>query len=376
MLLRLRPTATEADLEVLRRVAGERGYAVKLLDARRIVAELTRREGRPAAGDRSAFEDLAFVAGVLDASDAPELSERTPGREDSVLRVGEAAFGGASVSLIAGPCAVEDERRLLEIARAVKASGATCLRGGAYKPRTSPYSFQGAGREGLEALARVRAEVDLPVVTEVLDPRDVGTVAAVADVLQIGARSMANYALLAEVARTQKVVLLKRGPAASVREFLLAAEHVLARGNARVLLCERGVRGFDQVTRNVLDVGAIAHLKRVTHLPVIVDPSHAAGRPELVLPLARAGLAAGADGLMVEVHPQPNEARSDGAQAVSPADFAELARQAAALVRLDGRRLVVGKEATGERAERGKDKDSKDRELRESPGRAGEGVRP
>ncbi|HEX6885677.1 MAG TPA: 3-deoxy-7-phosphoheptulonate synthase [Planctomycetota bacterium] len=368
MLLRLRPTATEADLEVLRRVAGERGYEVRLLDARRIVAELTRRDGRPAAGDRSAFEDLSFVAGVLDASDAPELAERTPGREDSILRVGEAAFGGPFVSLIAGPCAVEDERRLLEIARAVKASGATCLRGGAYKPRTSPYSFQGAGREGLEALARVRAELELPIVTEVLDPRDVASVAAVADVLQIGARSMANYALLAEVARTQKVVLLKRGPAASVREFLLAAEHVLARGNARVLLCERGVRGFDQVTRNVLDVGAIAHLKRVTHLPVIVDPSHAAGRPELVLPLARAGLAAGADGLMIEVHPQPNEARSDGAQAVSPADFAEIARAAAALARLDGRRLVVAREAPGERG--------KDREVRETPGRAGEGVRP
>ena len=365
MLLRLRPTATEADLEVLRRLAEARGYELALLDSKRLVAELVHR-ARPVAGDRSAFEDLSFVAGVLDASDAPELVERAPGREDTVVRVGEAAFGGAFVALIAGPCAVEDEGRLLEIARSVKASGATCLRGGAYKPRTSPYSFQGSGREGLKRLARVRAAVGLPVVTEVLDPRDVEAVAAVADVLQIGARSMANYALLGEVAGTQKPLLLKRGPAASVREFLRAAEHVLARGSTQVILCERGVRGFDQVTRNVLDVGAIAHLKRSTHLPVIVDPSHAAGRAELVLPLARAGLAAGADGLMVEVHPQPNEARSDGAQALSLADFAELARAAAALVRLDGRRLVTGKEP-----EKGREA-----ERRESPGRAGEEVYP
>jgi 3-deoxy-7-phosphoheptulonate synthase len=345
MLLRLRSSPTSADLETLRRVARETGYELRFLDRGCLVVELEKESGPTRAGDRAAYEDLAFVAGVLDASDAPELGERTPGREDTIQRVGEAAFGGPYVSLIAGPCAVEDEARLLEIARAVRAAGATCLRGGAYKPRTSPYSFQGAGRDGLERLGRVRAAVGLPVVTEVLDPRDVESVAAVADVLQIGARSMANYGLLAEVARTGRAVLLKRGAAATVREFLLAAEHVLARGNERVILCERGVRGFDQVTRNVLDVGTIAHLKRVTHLPVIVDPSHAAGRADLVRPLARAGLAAGADGLIVEVHPQPNEARSDGAQAVSPADFAEIARDAAALVRLDGRRLVVGKDA-------------------------------
>jgi len=345
MLLRLRPGPTPSDLEVLQRVAAERGFELAFLDRGKIVVELVRKAGRPQPGDRGAFEDLAFVAGVLDASDAPELSERTPGREDTIQRVGEAAFGGPYVSLIAGPCAVEDEERLLEIARAVRAAGATALRGGAFKPRTSPYSFQGAGREGLERLGRVRAAVGLPIVTEVLDPRDVEAVAEVADVLQIGARSMSNYGLLAEVARTKKTVLLKRGAAATVREFLLAAEHVLARGDEHVILCERGVRGFDHVTRNVLDVGTIAHLKRVTHLPVIVDPSHAAGRAELVLPLARAGLAAGADGLIVEVHTRPNETRSDGAQAISPADFAELARAAAALVRLDGRRLVVGKEA-------------------------------
>jgi 3-deoxy-7-phosphoheptulonate synthase len=342
MLLHLRSSPSDSDLEVLRRVARERGYEARFLDRGRIVVELEHRGGRSQPGDRVAFEDLSFVAGVLEASDAPELGERTPGREDTILRVGEAAFGGPYVSLIAGPCAVEDEARLLEIARAVRAAGATLLRGGAYKPRTSPYSFQGSGREGLERLARAGKAAGLPIVTEVLDPRDVQAVASVADVLQIGARSMSNFALLAEVGASGRAVLLKRGLAATAREFLLAAEHLLARGCARVLLCERGVRGFDRVTRNVLDVGAIAYLKRATHLPVIVDPSHAAGRADLVLPLSRAGLAAGADGLIIEVHPQPNEARSDGAQAVSPADFAEIARAAAALVRLDGRRLVVG----------------------------------
>lgn len=344
MLLRLRTSSTASDLERLQHVARERGYDVRFLDARRTVVELERRSGQPNPGDRVAFEDLSFVAGVLDASDAPERAERVPGREDTILRVGEAAFGGPYVSLIAGPCAVEEEARLLAIARDVRAAGATLLRGGAFKPRTSPYSFQGTGQEGLARLARVAAATGLGIVTEVLDPRDVEAVAAVADVIQIGARSMSNFALLAEVARTGKVVLLKRGLAATAREFVLAAEHVLARGNERVLLCERGIRGFDSATRNVLDVGTIAHLKRATHLPVIVDPSHAAGRPELVLPLAKAGLAAGADGLMVEVHPQPNEARSDGAQAVSPADFAEIARAAAGLVRLDGRRIVTGAE--------------------------------
>jgi len=347
MLLRLRPSATTSDREALQRLAREHGYEPSFLGEQGLVVELVRRSGVPEPGDRVLFEDLSFVGGVLDSSDAPERAERTRGRADTILRVGEAAFGGPYVALIAGPCAVEDEGRLLEIALAVRASGATLLRGGAFKPRTSPYSFQGAGREGLERLGRVSAEVGLPVVTEVLDPRDVEAVAAVAEVLQIGARNMSNFALLAEAAQSGKTVLLKRGMMATARELLLAAEHVLARGNERVILCERGVRGFDKVTRNVLDVGTIAYLKRATHLPVIVDPSHAAGRADLVLPLSKAGLAAGADGLMVEVHSNPAEARSDGAQAISPADFAELATTAAALVRLDGRRLVTCKEALG-----------------------------
>lgn len=350
MLLRLRSTATAADHEVLGRVARERGFELAFLGRGRALVELTRRQGAGDPGDRSAFEDLAFVQAVLESGDAPELHERRAGQADTRLEVGAAAFGGGEVSLIAGPCALESEERLLELARAVRAAGATVLRGGAFKPRTSPHSFQGVGREGLAWLARVGREVGLPVVTEVLDPRDVAAVTEVADVLQIGARSMSNSALLQEVGRTGKVILLKRGAAATVREFLLAAEYVLARGNPRVLLCERGVRGFDRSTRNLLDLGAVAYLKRTTHLPVLVDPSHAAGKSELVAPLARAGLAAGADGLVVEVHCEPREARSDGAQALLPTAFAALARDLGALVRLDGRHLVLPVEARARNA--------------------------
>ncbi len=348
MLLRLRPTHTPRDVEVLLRLARERGYEARFLDRGKTLVELALEGGRPngSPGDRAAFEDLACVAAVLDASDAPELAERGA-RADTIVRVGPAAFGGPWIALVAGPCAVEDEGRLLAIARSVREAGATLLRGGAFKPRTSPYSFQGAGPEGLERLARVREAVGLPVVTEVLDPRDVERVAAVADMLQVGSRSMSNGALLCEVGRSGKPVLLKRGLCATAREFLLAAEHVLAQGNERVVLCERGVRGFDGVTRNVLDLGTLAHLKRATHLPVVVDPSHAAGRAELVPPLSKAGLAAGADGLVIEVHPAPSEVHSDGAQAITPATFAEIAKAAQVLARIEGRRLATCEGARG-----------------------------
>lgn len=342
MLLRLRSSIRDPESEVLRREAAARGYEVRFLDPKRTLVELVRPAGArpPEPSDRVAFEDLAFVAAVLEAGEAPELHERA-GRESTVVRIGEAAFGGPYVSLVAGPCAVETEARLLEIARAVRAAGATVLRGGAFKPRTSPYSFRGLGAEGLRFLARARAETGLAVVTEVLDPRDVEQVAAVADAIQIGSRSMSNGALLSEVGRLRKPVVLKRGLAATVKELLQAAEHVLSLGNEQVVLCERGVRGFDGTTRNLLDLGAVAWLKRATHLPVIVDPSHAAGRPELVAPLAKAGLAAGADGLIVEVHPEPAEARSDGRQAISAAEFMRIARCAAELARLERRRLVL-----------------------------------
>ena len=290
---------------------------------------------------RSLLEDLTGVAAILESGDARELALRGPDTPDTCVQVGAARFGGGSVALIAGPCAVEDGDRLIEIARGVRNAGALCLRGGAYKPRTSPYSFQGLGPEGLELLERAKLETGLAIVTEVLDPREIERVAAVCDMFQIGSRSMSNSALLREVGRQRKPVLLKRGMAATAREFLLAAEYVLAGGNAEVVLCERGIRGFDNVTRNVLDLGTVVWLKQATHLPVIVDPSHAAGDARYVRALARAGIAAGADGMILEVHSRPADAHSDGAQAVSIAEFEAIVSDARALCELDGRRLLT-----------------------------------
>ena len=340
MLLRLKKALPQRQLDAVLTEARRLGYEYSFLDTGRQLLELTGTPGRPE--HRSRFEDLVGVATVLDAGDARERHQRAPGQADHVVQVGGAFFGGKRASLIAGPCAVEDADRLVEIAKRVRDEGATLLRGGAYKPRTSPYSFQGLGREGLEILARVKAEVGIGIVTEVMDPREVEAVADVADLLQIGSRSMACSPLLLEVGRSGKPVLLKRGFGATVREFLLAAEYVLSTGNENVVLCERGVRGFDSgATRNLLDVGAVAHLKRATHLPVVVDPSHAAGRADLVRPLARAGLVAGADGLIVEVHPRPAEAHSDGAQAISVDELAHVASDARALLALDGRTLAA-----------------------------------
>ena len=341
MLLRLRKNASPRERDAVLAAARELGYAPRFLDRDELLLELSLSPERPggAAADRSVLGDLSAVAAVLDAGEAPELVERTAGRPDTAVRVGDACFGAGKLSVIAGPCAVEGEERLMEIARAVRDAGATLLRGGAFKPRSSPYSFQGLGEEGLARLARVKAEVGLGVVTEVLDPRDLEPVLAVADMLQIGSRSMSNGVLLTEAGRSGKPVLLKRGLAATAREFLLAAEYVLAAGNAEVVLCERGIRGFDAATRNVLDLGTVAYLRSVSHLPVIVDPSHAAGRPDLVLPLARAAVAAGADGLIIEVHPEPSEARSDGAQAIAPDALRAVVDGADELCRLDGRTL-------------------------------------
>jgi 3-deoxy-7-phosphoheptulonate synthase len=247
-------------------------------------------------------------------------------------RIGDGFFG-----LIAGPCTVETREQTLETARAVAAAGATVLRGGAFKPRTSPYAFQGLGVKGLEILAEAREETGLPVVTELLDPRDVAEVAAVADVIQIGARNMHNFNLLAEVGRVPTPVLLKRAPSATVEELLMAAEYVAKEGNERVLLCERGIKTFERSTRYTLDLSAVPVLKRETHLPVLVDPSHAAGRSDLVLPLARAAVAAGADGVMVEVHPQPEDALCDGPQQIRVGEFARFADEIRTLVALMGK---------------------------------------
>ncbi|HKE90850.1 MAG TPA: 3-deoxy-7-phosphoheptulonate synthase, partial [Gemmatimonadales bacterium] len=260
----------------------------------------------------------------------------------TVVRIGDgmrAVAGGRELLVIAGPCAVEGQQMLRETALAVRRAGAGALRGGAFKPRTSPYSFRGLERDGLGLLAECRRDTGLPVVSEVLDPRQVETVAEHVDVLQIGARNMQNYPLLCEVGRVRRPVLLKRGMSATITELLLAAEYVLAAGNPDVILCERGIRTFETATRNTLDVAAIAVLRRETHLPVIVDPSHAAGRADLVTPLACAAVAAGADGLIVEVHPQPAAARSDGEQSLTLSQFSELMAAVAPFARAAGRGL-------------------------------------
>ena len=340
MLLRLKKGLPPRQLDAVLDEARSLGYAPAFLDEGRTLLELTGSAGAP--DHRARFEDLVGVAAVLDPGGARERHERVPGAPERAVCAGEAVFGGGGASLIAGPCAVEDLARVTDIARRVQQRGATLLRGGAYKPRTSPYSFQGLGQVGLEMLARVRAEVGIGIVTEVMDPREVEAVAEVADMLQIGARSMASSPLLLEVGKAGKPVLLKRGFGATVREFLLAAEYLLSTGNEDVVLCERGVRGFDAgATRNLLDVGAVAHLKRATHLPVVVDPSHAAGRADLVRPIARAGVAAGADGLIVEVHPRPAEAHSDGAQAISVDELEHVASDMRALLELDDRCFVA-----------------------------------
>lgn len=336
MLVRLRKSLTEPERERVLAAIRELGLAPRALESSGQLYELS---GAARPELRSRLSDLTGVAAVLDTGEARELSQRAPGQPDTVVRIGGAAFGGGSVSLVAGPCAVEDGARLRQIAESVRASGATLLRGGAFKPRTSPHSFQGLGADGLAMLAEARVAAGLPVVTEVLDPRDVERVGSVADAFQVGSRSMSNAALLTELGRAGKPVLLKRGMAATAHEFLLAAEYLLVEGNSDVLLCERGIRGSDRVTRNVLDLGTVAWLKRHTHLPVVVDPSHAAGRADLVPPLARAALAAGADGLVVEVHPDPIEVHSDGPQALSLEEFARLAQDARALCELFGRRL-------------------------------------
>jgi 3-deoxy-7-phosphoheptulonate synthase len=249
-------------------------------------------------------------------------------------RIGDSAFG-----LIAGPCTVETREQTLETARAVAAAGATMLRGGAFKPRTSPYTFQGLGVEALEILREAGDETGLPIVTELLDPRHVEEVVDVADVVQIGARNMQNFLLLAEVGRIDKPVLLKRSPSASVEELLMAAEYIAKEGNERIILCERGIRTFESSLRYTLDLGSVAVLKEETHLPVIVDPSHAAGRRALVLPLARAAAAVGADGIIVEAHPRPDEALCDGPQQLPTAGFEDFAREIREVVALMGKEI-------------------------------------
>lgn len=283
------------------------------------------------------FENLPGVAEVIPVSAPYKLVSREAKRENTVVSVGGVPVGGTQVAVIAGPCAIESEAQALEVARAVREAGATLYRGGAFKPRTSPYSFQGLGEQGLKILAKVREETGLPVVTEVLDTETVDMVVEYADCLQVGARNMQNFSLLKRLGRIRKPVLLKRGMSATLEELLLSAEYLLSEGNYQVILCERGVRTFSDHTRNTLDLSAVPYVQRISHLPIMVDPSHGTGKRQKVIPLSRAAIAVGADGLIVEVHPHPEMALSDGPQALLPEMFAELMRQMKMLAPVVGR---------------------------------------
>jgi 3-deoxy-7-phosphoheptulonate synthase len=285
------------------------------------------------------LEGFPGVEQVLPILKPYKLVSREIAPDPTVIDVRGRRIGDGYFGLIAGPCTVEYREQTLETARAVAAAGATMLRGGAFKPRTSPYTFQGLGVDGLAILEEARAETGLPLVTELMDPRHVEAVVETADVIQIGARNMQNFILLSEVGKAGKPVLLKRGPSASVEELLMAAEYVVKEGNADVMLCERGIRTFERSTRYTLDIGAIPVLKQETHLPVIVDPSHAAGRRDLVPALARAAVAAGADGIIVEAHPRPDEALCDGPQLIPTAEFGAFADEIRSFVALMGKEI-------------------------------------
>jgi 3-deoxy-7-phosphoheptulonate synthase len=277
--------------------------------------------------DGSLFLGMPGVKEAIPVTRPYKLVSREFQPEETIIRIGDVAIGNGSLTIIAGPCAVESETQALTIANQVKQAGADLFRGGAFKPRTSPYSFQGLGKEGLEILAKVRETTGMPVVTEVMDYENFDLVEEYADVIQIGARNMQNYSLLKRAGKAKRPVLLKRGMAATIDEWLMAAEYILEGGNSQVILCERGVRTFVHHSRNTLDLSAVPFVRNESHLPVIVDPSHATGRRDQVIPLSQAAVAVGADGLMVEVHHAPEEALSDGAQSLYPEQFEKLSSQ-------------------------------------------------
>ena len=338
MIVVIKRTATpEQTQDIVDKIVAM-GYAVNVSQGaeRLIIGVLGVRENKDMLAAQ--LGGFAAVERVMPVSKSYKLVSREGTQTDTVVRVGQAVeIGGGLVHVIAGPCTVEGRDMLVETAHWVKRCGATLLRGGAYKPSTSPYSFQGMGKEGLEILAEARAQTGLPIVTEVLDPRDMEIVHQYADVLQIGARNMQNFNLLKEVAKARKPVMLKRGLSATIEEWLLAAEYIYSGGNHDVILCERGIRTFETSTRNTLDLSAVPVVKALTHLPIIVDPSHGTGKWDLVTPMARAGVAAGADGVMIEVHPKPGDALKDGFESLTFERFAVMMEQVRPVARAVGR---------------------------------------
>jgi len=339
VLIVMRHGATEAEVRRVIAVIEEMGYkAQPMPGAQRTAVGLVGNDGRV---DASRLEGLPGVQDVIHVSKPYKQVSREWKSENTVVRLGGAVtVGGPEVVTIAGPCSVESERQIIEAARLVKEAGAVILRGGAWKPRTSPYAFQGLGRPALQLLAKAREETGLLICTEAMDPDGIGYVAEVADIIQIGARNMQNFSLLKIAGRAKKPVLLKRGLSATIEELLLSAEYLLAEGNHDVILCERGIRGFDTATRNVFDLTAIPVVHKLSHLPIIADPSHGTGLRDKVIPMARAAVAAGADGIMVEVHPDPEQALSDGAQTLYPDQFAQLMREIRVIAEVIGRRVA------------------------------------
>src|SRR3990170_1569001 len=325
MLVVMSHQATPADIERVCETIRSVGYTpAPMPGAQRTAVGLVGNDG---AVDDSLIAELPGVAQVIHVSNPYKQVSREWKPEDTVVTIAPGvSFGGEDVPVIAGPCSVESERQIVESARVVKAAGAVALRGGAFKPRSSPYSFQGLGQKGLEFLALAKRETGLAIVTEAMDDEGAHRVAEGADCLPVGARNMQNYSLLKTVGRIGKPVLLKRGMAATIQDLLLSAEYILAEGNPHVILCERGLRSFDTTSRNLFDLTAIPIVHQLSHLPIIADPSHGTGRRDKILPMSRAAIAAGADGVIIEVHPQPDKALSDGAQSLNPEQFTELMR--------------------------------------------------
>ena len=337
LILILRSGATQEEIDhVLSRVE-ELGFAAHLSKGTyRTIVGIIGDESKAREAPLSAIPGVSEVVPVLPAY---KLASREAHPQDSVVEVGTVKIGGGQLGMIAGPCSVEEPDRMDRIAAAVRASGANILRGGAFKPRTSPYAFQGMGEEGLKILRETGDKHGLPVVTEITDPRNVELVAKYADMLQVGARNMQNFVLLTEVGKVQKPVLLKRGMSATVNDLLMSAEYILSQGNSQVVLCERGVKGFDSATRNLFDVASVALVKQLSHLPIIVDPSHATGRPDLIPPCALAGVAVGADGVHIEVHDCPEVAKSDGPQALLPEQYDAVMQQIKSLASVLDRKI-------------------------------------
>ena len=322
MIIVMKPDHTQEDLQKV----------VRRLEDFGLKAHISKGEHRTivgAIGDEQILQEVPLesmpgVEKVMPILKPYKLVSREFKPQDTVIKVNGYTIGGKRIQIIAGPCAVESREMLEEVAKSLRALGVNFLRGGAFKPRTSPYSFQGLGKQALEYLARVREETGMMIVTELMDPRDTVLVCKYADIIQIGTRNMQNFKLLTEVGNIEKPVLLKRGMSATIKEFLMAAEYIVSQGNEKVILCERGIRTFETETRNTLDLSAVPLLKQLTHLPVVVDPSHGVGRVDIVPAMSRAAIAAGADGLLIEVHPKPEEALSDGPQSLRPEEFASL----------------------------------------------------